>query len=288
MTPTERANYDFFLEFGVIPGRQQSTVVFSGVDYVFIVQNPAARAARRVNVSREGNVFYYETPQYHCDLATHAVMIDTFSQDVVINGIAWNASTTIGDVYGSLVMLNRGVRGPFLSAFERSDSWIDFIGVLNINKTIVGISVSFQIQIHVQSFFVAIPGEAVAKWRNFYMTGARSMKDCMFRTETHTLYFANSLGLGAYSLSQGDFAPKFRARTLGTGPLKYPMDPCTAMFVKFGGTAYKELDMSLVFEQSVMRLTKWQLRHRRGTTKEGRADHHQEDTGHEDDVAALS
>ncbi len=251
MSPVERTNLDFFYEFGVVPDGV-ATAVFSAVDIVFILQHENATSVRLVNMSA-GNVFYYETPKYHCDLATHAMVIDTFAEDF---GFEY------AELYGTLVMLNRGVRGPFLSDAENPHSWIDVIGFLNMNRTVVGISISYQIQIHVQSFFVAIPGDVVPKWRNFYMTGARSMKDCMFRTETHTLYFANSLGLGAYSLSQGAFAPKFRARTLGTGPLKYPVDPCTSMFVKFGGTAYKELDMSLAFEQSVLRLTAWQRRRR--------------------------
>ena len=151
-----------------------------------------------------------------------------------------------------------------MSANESAGTWLDVIGFHNMNLTIVSIAISYQIQIHIQSYFAAIPGHVAQLWRNFYLTGARSMKDCMFRTETHTLFEANRLGLGAYSLTQGAFAPPFRKKTLGTGPLKYPFDPCTSIFVKIGGTAYKELDISLAFEQSVARLTEWQYRMRRG------------------------
>ena len=253
MGPVERDNFNFFLDFGIVPFGVD-TAVFSGVDYIFVLQRNSIHNPILL-LNQSGNVFWYETPQYHCDLSTHAMLLDTFTRDRKVN---------ISREYGSVIMLNRGVRGPFMSANESAGTWLDVIGFHNINRTIVSIAISYQIQIHIQSYFAAIPGHVAQLWRNFYLTGARSMKDCMFRTETHTLFEANRLGLGAYSLTQGAFAPPFRKKTLGTGPLKYPFDPCTSIFVKIGGTAYKELDISLAFEQSVARLTEWQYRMRRG------------------------
>lgn len=236
----EWSNLHYFMRHGVD---------VSLADYIFIIPDPAVEAwpEHFVNVTlldkRPVIRFISLGHAVPCDLCAHAVVLRT------IVGLE-----SITREYSMVVTMNSGVRGPFPA---RRNHWLAYMRQHTFEKTprmAVGLAISWELQCHVQSYFLAIPScvaPAIADlwWKT---CAVKSMWDCTLVGELTDLRFLNSLGVSVYSTSQNITISSFSDSVAHTpskvswwardypNPNTLPINSTMAMFIKFGGGVYRE------------------------------------------------
>jgi hypothetical protein len=177
--------------------------------------------------------------------------------------------------YSQIVMLNSGVRGPFISN-ARGASWLDVVasggggGGAWAPDTVTAAMASFELRAHPQSYFLSVPGPALRLVMDLFEATCYHDKGwCIENGETAVAELCFNHSLKVHSMGQnmtwasfhdvaadaertGGFEkmPVLAGQTLGNSymawakkfghwnPTREWSNPCDALFVKFGGIVW--------------------------------------------------
>jgi hypothetical protein len=198
----EAGNLDHFLRYGLID-EGVSTQLFDGVDFVFSRLVPDIT---EITMCYErGNVKVLLVPQVPCDLCAHAMVLTYLGYDETVrNATSWP--------YKSVVMMNSGVRGPFLG--RGSSSWIDVVSMAGqpsrslyefdesakLFRTMSVLMLSIQVQFHAQSYFVVVPFSMLAQtFETFSISCVGEKGGCIVFSEIRTLVSVKTRNFRAFA-----------------------------------------------------------------------------------------
>lgn len=242
----EMWNFDYFSRFGVF-GANESTQLFSSVDYIF-TRMRSPRPVDRVTVcSERENIRLVWVPDGPCDLCAHHRVIE------YLGGVE-----AVIQQYRYVVYMNAGTRGPF--QHRDAPAWIDVMAVgeetewsEKTTPTATGPTVSTDhmfrppIGVHVQGFMVGVTAtllrvvdptlnRCTADKGNCIIGGETAMGTAVInaggwlRSMQRNITMHNNNDVQTFRGMQTANAPMIGDPSITT------MDVCMAMFVKHGGT----------------------------------------------------
>ena len=252
----EAANWQHFMQFGLHPP-DVGTQLYDGIDYVFVRSSTEIVGHKTEACHEAANIRLLTLEQVPCDLCAYARVMGhlgyqaNFSHHVPLYEV-WP--------YKTVVFMNTGVRGPLIA--PGSSHWMDVLGMSGQRqrpllykdelefKTIGAASISWEAQLHAQSYFLVIPLAA----QEYYFTSfskachAKFKQQCIGDVEVHTIIALRNLGHGFKWFS---FLQNVTVEDAGTPeelrrnhgyPLYNPThaysDPCRVPFIKFGGVSW--------------------------------------------------
>jgi hypothetical protein len=277
-------NLNFFLRHAVLPNNV-STAYFDAVDYIFIQLRPDARRVKEC--SHHGNVRTVIVPKGPCDLCAHARVVKFY-------GLAASGA------YSQLILLNSGVRGPFVEVAAAGDggsavgSWVDIVsgagGASWAGDTVTAPLISFEQLPHPQSYFLSVPRRAIPVIAGLFDRTCKEDKNhCIGLGEVQIGATLFEHGMSIYSLGghiavhNYSQASRIVSGMTGLTPVLPPSagkaeyqqwvdgvrfqnptwhwsDPCRAVFVKFGGVAWRSRAVPTTVIRAIRQLTIRQLR----------------------------
>jgi hypothetical protein len=263
----EWGNVMHFFRFGLLP-KSQPTQLFDSVDFIFM--RPRRDVTNITVCNKYENVKMVFVPLTNCDLCTHAQMLQYLGYKT-----EYSSKLSSNWPYKSVVMMNSGVRGPFMS--PNSSSWIDVASMagqpsrpVRMKKdfrfgTVASITFSWDGTPHIQSYWLTLPLTAIAYYYTTFLAvcGSTHTKDyCIkngeFKTAPGPLLSPNGSPLSIFSFHRNvtirgtDNLEEVRLRVKQDkgNPSCDKVDPCKTMFRKFGGegwTAYPWEDKKKVY-----------------------------------------
>jgi hypothetical protein len=276
-TVNEWTNFAFFLQFGML-SNGVSTELFDGVDYVFARTKHSASAV--TTCSHHDNVRFVWVPTGPCDLCSHYR---------VLTWLGFDAQNVASWPYKSVIFMNSGVRGPFLH--ENSSSWIDIVSMAGQNyrsllrendasfRTVHATAMSWEVKMHAQSYFLAVPASALAIVHGIYGRGAcgGSDEECVHLAEipmaTHLVDgdgggltrglqeapFSVYIALQNFTYRRGMMRRAAERAYIGrpgaVNPCFEYTDPCQGIFVKFGGRVWRDRKVHAATRKALSHLT---------------------------------
>uniref|UniRef100_A0A7S0VL25 Uncharacterized protein n=1 Tax=Hemiselmis tepida TaxID=464990 RepID=A0A7S0VL25_9CRYP len=225
-----------------------SSSLHTGVDFYFVSIAAGLTKVELLAIAEGGQHVLLLVPPGPCDLCAHSHALRYIGLDKVTC------------TYRTVVMLNSGVRGPFLSG--KSSHWIDVVTAAGreefpgascpdpavSNLRVFSVAVSWERQMHSQSYFSAYPREAVKVVTKLYGDScSKKKKGCAFQGEVMTLSMLLEKNITTYSSSQGFVVEsQDRAREYRKNHELHPknptlgyIDPCDSVFIKAGGLVFR-------------------------------------------------
>lgn len=282
----EMENFHFFLQHGVLDSRT-STGLFEGVDYVFVRGKPATTGvppevkwddAKTESCAREENISFLWISNLGSDLCAFAKLFDE-----AMGGIG-----VISSRYSYVVLMNAGARGPFVS--KTDTFWIDTFaagGKQNITHSsdlsVSGPTISSEISIHVQSYTIGVPTT-----NNAFQLLHEALQICRTNPTKPQIIIEVEVALGLRLLDAGVPLFSLSRRHLVTdrkdaeeyatqlmnwtssqtnkrsrggnyvqqlNPTFHDVNPCAAVFVKYGGMVLAVGGLPDVVSRRVEQLT---------------------------------